>query len=110
MSQEKVDAFLEMMQAERGSSQNTIAAYRRDLTHFMEYLKGINLDSMKLEGGHLKAYLADLQAQGISAKTQSRHLSAIREFYRFSYSENWIHENPCDYIDMPNSLKACQNI
>ena len=106
MSQEKIDAFLEMMQAERGSSPNTIVAYQRDLTQFLEYLKNTHQDMLTLNGEHLRGYLTYLHAQKISPKTQSRHLSAIREFYRFLYSENEIQENPCDYVESPKPPKS----
>ena len=106
MSLNHIDAFLEMMQAERGSSQNTLVAYRRDLTDFLKYLQEKNQEILTLDGACLQAYLADLQTRHISPRTQGRHLSAIREFYRFAYSENWIEENPCDYVNAPKMPKT----
>ena len=106
MSQEKVDAFLEMMQAERGASQNTIVAYRRDLDDFLNYLEKTDQKLLTLDGAHLRGYLTYLRSQYMSVRTQSRHLSAIREFYRFLYSEGWIQENPCDYIESPKLTKS----
>ena len=38
MAEERVEAFLEMMQAERGSSKNTLMAYQHDLKEFLRYL------------------------------------------------------------------------
>ena len=106
MVEEKIDAFLEMMRAERGSSQNTVAAYRRDLMAYSAYLKEKNQEAIRVDGSFLREYLGALAAQKVSPKTQSRHLSAIREFYRFLYSENWIKENPCDYVEMPKTQKS----
>lgn len=106
MSMEKIDAFLEMMQAERGSSSNTIAAYQRDLTHFKMYLEETHQDMLTLNGEHLRGYLTYLRAKKISPRTQGRRLSAIREFYRFAYSEGWIKENPTDYVEMPKMPHA----
>ena len=106
MSQEKVDAFLEMMQAERGSSSNTVMAYRRDLDDFLNYLEKTNQKLLTLDGAHLRGYLTYLRSQYMSPKTQSRHLSAIREFYRFLYSEGLIKENPCDYVESPKMPKS----
>ena len=106
MSLARIDAFLEMMQAERGSSPNTIMAYRRDLNDFLKYLKEINQELLIVEGEHLKGYLAHLRSQHVSPRTQSRHLSSIREFYRFAYSENWIKKNPCDYVESPKMPKS----
>ncbi len=102
----RIDAFLEMMRAERGASPNTIVAYQRDLIDFEAYLDRTNLGLFELEGTHLKGYLDYLQKQQASPKTQGRHLSAIREFYRFAYSENWVKENPCDYVESPKIPKS----
>ena len=106
MAEEQIEAFLEMMQAERGVSANTIMAYRRDLTDFFKYLDETQQTALALDGPHLRGYLTFLKTQNVCSKTQSRHLSAIREFYRFLYSENRIKENPCDYIQMPKMPKS----
>ncbi|MGN0919228.1 MAG: site-specific tyrosine recombinase XerD [Alphaproteobacteria bacterium] len=106
MSALQIEAFLEMMRAERGSSPNTIEAYRRDLTDFEAYLKATHQDALTLDGAHLRGYLTYLRTQKVSPKTQGRHLSAIREFYRFLYSENQIAENPCDYVKAPKMPKS----
>lgn len=106
MSEERINTFLEMMQAERGSSQNTIQAYRRDLIAFLDYLNKTRQELLKMDGAHLRGYLTYLRNLKASPRTQSRHLSAIREFYRFAYSEDWIKENPCDYVDTPKMPKS----
>ena len=106
MSEDKIDAFLEMMQAERGSSLNTITAYRRDLTDYLAYLKTTHQSVLAVDSTHLRGYLTYLRSLHISPNTQSRHLSAIREFYRFAYSEDWIKENPTDYIESPKTPKS----
>ena len=106
MMDEQIEAFLEMMQAERGSSGNTIAAYRHDLTAYATYLADTHQDFLSVDSAHLRGYLTFLKAKKISPKTQSRRLSAIREFYRFLYSENQIRENPCDYVESPKMPKS----
>ena len=106
MPLELVDAFLEMMQAERGSAHNTIAAYRKDLTDFFKYLELTHQDVLNINGEHLRGYLTFLRSLKASPKTQGRHLSAIREFYRFLYSEDKVKENPCDYVDSPKIPKS----
>ena len=103
---ERIDAFLEMMQAERGVSLNTVEAYRRDLTGFLQYLDETKQDLLTLQSAHLRGYLTYLRNLKVSPRTQGRHLSAIREFYRFALSENWIKENPCDYVEMPKIPKS----
>ncbi len=101
-----IDAFLEMQLAERGASSNTIEAYRRDLQGLEDFLKTQNTTLVLAKNQNLKDYLAFLVQRHYSLKTQSRHLSCIREFYRFLYSENTIKQNPTDYLDSPKTQKS----
>jgi len=102
----EVDSFLEMQMAERGASLNTISAYKRDLEGLEEFLHTQNSSLIQATGQHLKDYLAFLTNHHYSLKTQSRHLSSMREFYRFLYSENIIKHNPTDYLVAPKTRKS----
>ena len=101
-----VDSFLEMMIAERGASLKTTEAYQRDLNDLAAFLsvKGISLLKAKRED--LKNYMQQLASNGLSPKTQARRLSAVREFYRFLFSEKRIVKNPADYLLSPKVGKS----
>ena len=101
-----IDAFLEMQMAERGASVNTIAAYRRDLEAFDHFLTGRNVVLCQASNQDLRDYLASLKNNHYSAKTQSRHMSSLREFYRFLFSEDIIKSNPMDYLESPKMQKS----
>ncbi len=107
MHTDQIDAFLEMMQAERGASTNTVAAYRRDMNMLDKYLTERQVDLLEVSEKELQNFLIFLSDSGDSARTQARRLSCIHEFYRFAYSENWIKNNPADYLQgpkLPHSL------
>lgn len=101
-----VDSFLEMMVAERGVSPKTVEAYLRDLNDLTAFLsvKGVSLIKAKRED--LKNYMQQLAENGLSPKTQARRLSAVREFYRFLFSEKRINKNPADYLLSPKVGKS----
>lgn len=101
-----VDSFLEMMVAERGASPRTVEAYLRDLNDLTAFLsvKGVSLIKAKRED--LKNYMQQLAENGLSPKTQARRLSAVREFYRFLFSEKRIVKNPADYLLSPKVGKS----
>ena len=101
-----IDSFLEMQVAERGASVNTIAAYQRDLKGLEEFLKTQGTDLIQADNQNLKDYLTFLTTHHYSEKTQSRHLSCIREFYKFLYSENTLKQNPTDYLEGPKIKKS----
>lgn len=101
-----IDSFLEMIVAERGASPRTVASYRRDLEDLSAYLNTNQHVTMKrATADHLKKYLHHLAEQRLTVKTQARRLSAIREFYRFLFSEDIVAKNPSDYLISPKLNK-----
>jgi integrase/recombinase XerD len=101
VSQRLIDRFLEMMAAERGASQNTLAAYRRDLEAYAEGqsdLKAAGPDQIRL---HLEA----LEAQGMARSSAARKLSAIRQFHRFLHGDGLAKDNPATAIDSPRAAR-----
>ena len=100
------ESFLEMMQAEHGAAVNTIISYRHDLTDFFDFLQQQQVEPQQATNADLTQYLHSIAARGYSAKTQSRRLSAIREFYRFLFSEGQIKDNPTDYLELPKTRKS----
>ncbi len=101
MHSNQIDAFLEMMQAERGAGANTVSAYRHDMNMLDEYLTVRHIDLLSASEKDLQSFLIFLSDSGDSARTQARRLSCIHEFYRFAYSEGWIKINPADYLQGP---------
>lgn len=87
-------AFLDAIQAERGASRNTLAAYERDLTHFSAWLAGTGSDYAVAGRSEIEAYLASLTDEGLSAATRARRLSAIRQFFKFVFSEGYRSDDP----------------
>ena len=71
-----VEAFLEMMSAERGAAKNTIEAYRRDLSDYLGFLAARQAAPTSASRENVVAYLASLDAQGLSASSSARRLSA----------------------------------
>lgn len=92
-----------MMSAERGASLNTLLAYRRDLTDFFGFMNGRKKQAEKASEKDINNYIISIDNAGMSPKTQSRRLSAIREFFRFLYSEGIRKDNPADNIESPNT-------
>lgn len=78
-----IEAFLEAMIAERGAAANTVLAYRRDLDAFSAFAGARGQAPHTADTATVSAYLAGLATEGLSARTQARRLSALRQFQRF---------------------------
>jgi integrase/recombinase XerD len=85
---------------ERGLSSASVAAYRADLTAFGEFLAGRRLEASRTSRAELARYLRSLAARGLSARSASRALSAIRGFYAFAAAHLGFEEDPT--VDLPN--------
>jgi integrase/recombinase XerD len=100
-----IEAFLDMMSAERGASANTIAAYRRDLLDFCA-----TGDAKRTVRDDVKRYLASLAASGISPSSQARKLSALRQFFGFLYAEGMRKDDPTSAIDAPKRARSLPKV
>ncbi len=98
-----VEAFLEMLAAERGAARLTIAAYRNDLDDLARFLGD---DLAKAATDDLRRYLARLVRAGIGARTAARRLSAFRQFFRFLVIDGVRRDDPTQAIDGPRLPRA----
>lgn len=96
-----VDLLEEMLRAERGASDNTVQAYRRDLAHLAAFLTGENATLDGAGPDDLSAYLAALDRAGMAPRTAARRLSAMRQFYSFLHAEGRRGDNPTLTLEAP---------
>jgi integrase/recombinase XerD len=96
-----IEAFLEMMAAERGVAGNTLESYRRDLDDYADWLAGGPRTLMTATATEIRAYLGHLADQGLAASTAARRLSALRQYHRFCYAEGFRPDNPATAVDSP---------
>lgn len=96
-----IDAFLEMMSAERGATANTIEAYRHDLLDYAGFLARRNLSVSEVARADVADYLAHLSAEGLAASSAARRLSAVRQMHRFFVSEAIKEDDPTRIVASP---------
>jgi integrase/recombinase XerD len=96
-----VEAFLEMLAAERGAARNTLLAYDRDLNDFAAFAAGRGEAVAAASAGTLRAYMASLGSLGLNPRTAARRLSALRQFHRFLLREGIRADDPTGLLDSP---------
>lgn len=86
-----VDSFLRHVSIERGLSANTVAAYRRDLAIYVEWLTGRDLgDPRAITGQHVSEFvrfLGSREESPLTASSVARVLSTVRGLHRFLLEE-----------------------
>tara|TARA_Y100001960_G_scaffold253510_1_gene271020 strand:- start:632 stop:1534 length:903 start_codon:yes stop_codon:yes gene_type:complete len=94
-----IDGFIDNVWLEKGLSQNTLNAYRQDLSNFSDWLNPVYLE--KANKINLLDYLAYRLKQGYSSRSTARSLSSLRAFYAYLLSKSLIIENPTSKIQSP---------
>ncbi|MEP7241116.1 MAG: site-specific tyrosine recombinase XerD [Devosia sp.] len=105
-----IESFLEMMSAERGAAANTIEAYRRDLSDYAGFVLGKGRAVETAEREQVVAYLASLDAEGLAASSAARHLSALRQFYKFLCAEQVRTDDPTRIVASPRARRPLPHV
>ncbi len=96
-----VEAFLEMLAAERGAAQLTLAAYRNDLLDLSRFLDGHRVALEAAGETELHAYLAAPATAGLAPRSLARRISAIRQFYKFLLLDGRRQDDPTAGLATP---------
>jgi integrase/recombinase XerD len=110
LSRAHIEAFLEMMSAERGAALNTLSSYERDLEDMHSFLATHKSTPSSAQSADLSAYLGHLGKQGFAASSQARRLSAMRQFYKFLYAEGLRTDDPTSILDAPKKGRSLPKI
>jgi integrase/recombinase XerD len=105
-----IDAFLEMMSAERGAAANTIAAYGRDLGDYAGFMTAEGVTAANVARDVVVAYLERLSAEGLSASSSARRLSAIRQFHKFLCADGVRGDDPTRIVASPKARRALPKV
>ena len=93
--------FLDMIAAEQGAGDNTLDAYRRDLTDFSGFLGRAGQNFTGTDTQTLRDYLADLDTRGFKSSSVARRLSAMRHLFRFLLNERIRSDDPAAILSGP---------
>ena len=96
-----IDTFLDALWSERGLSQNTLAAYGRDLKTFSTWLKSKSKYLLVVTNIDIQEYISYRIQAGNKSRSVARTISSFRRFYRFQLRERAIEEDPTALIELP---------
>jgi len=105
-----LDEFLSFLSAEKGASNNTVAAYRNDLRQLITYMKpkedgetpnGDGKGWEKVDRMIIQDFILDLKNRKYAETTVARKVAAIRSFFSFLESEGMIAGNPTEGLASP---------
>ncbi len=100
-----IDSFLTYLRVEKGFSENTIAAYRNDLSQLASFVeakaarRGAAPSWADVSRKTLLGYLLWLQEKSYAETTRARKVAATRSFFRFLTSEGLIDQDPTEHLE-----------
>ena len=95
--------YLEHLRVERGLAHNTLDAYARDLRELATWLSDRGRTLASADTDVVARYLGALGERGLGARSQARHLSAVRGLFRFVRAQRYIEHDPTELLDRPRA-------
>ena len=102
-----LDLFLNFLVVERGLSANTLDAYGRDLSRYLDFLQRQKVERPDdVSPAVVLRFLSDLKKQGLSPRSRARALVSLRMFHKFLHAEELASANPADRVEAPKNIKS----
>lgn len=106
-----IEEYLKFIQIEKGLSENTISAYRRDLKKYQLYMQEQKIAHIDfIDRQTIQECLGSLIDQGASAKSIARFISTIRSFHQFALREKYAAKDPTVLIETPKYEKKLPDV
>ena len=96
-----IRTFINCLRVEKGLSDNTVRAYRRDIEKFAAFAGKRSLDTKGVQRSDVVDFLANLYRTGLDSRSVARHLVTIRHFFRFALIEGYVEDDPAATIESP---------
>ena len=98
---QSIKEFKSYLRIERSLSDNTIDSYLRDIQKLANFSEEKHLTELEITKSEVKEFIAEINKEGISARSQSRIISGIKAFYKYLILEDYLKINPTELIETP---------
>ena len=113
--QGEITRFLGHLQAEKGFSPNTVAAYQNDLHQLLSFVQNGVQDEgpssppslwQAVNQAHIQSFIATLHSRSYAETTVARKIASLKSFFHFLLNENLIPSNPADSLSTPGVRRS----
>lgn len=99
---EFIKEYLAALKVEKNLTQNTLSAYQRDLSAFLDYISDIGLtDLSEVESKNIISFFSLLKKLGLNQTTTARYFSSIRGFFKYLIRNDYIKSSPIEKMKAP---------
>lgn len=107
--EKKLNLFIKYLENEKRYPETTVTSYKKDLIKYEDFIKKSNIDYLKINHDEIILFLKYLDSDSLSKSTISRILSALRHFYSYLLSLDFVSSNPFKGIRNPKKDKKLPN-
>lgn len=103
--------YLEYIEVEKGLSLNTVDAYRRDLTEFIDFCASNGAgDIVDINRNHLNSYILSLREGNLNPRSVVRKIASLRGFFKWLCANEYILNNPTLTLEQPKLPKKLPKV
>lgn len=102
--------FISFLKIEKGLAENSIFAYQNDVAKLKDFSIVRNIEPVKLSYQDLKEFITELYDLGLSARSQARIISGVKQFFGFLLLEDAIIDDPSEQLEMPRLGKKLPEV
>ncbi len=103
--------YIHYLQLEKNASKNTVASYSLDIKRYVEFLRAHRVKALEaVTEVHMSRFMTALHHEGLSPRSVTRTLSAVKGFHKFLVGDGLVHANPADNIDRPKLPRSLPDV
>ena len=101
-----IDSYLNHLRVERRLAQHTLESYARDLRALARFAAAAQTKIEALDRRALEAFVRRQRAKGLSPRSITRAVAAVRGLYRYLLLEGRLKQSPADDLTPPRAWPA----
>lgn len=111
MSMQVLSEYLEFLEVEKGLSANTLDAYRRDLSDFLDFCFAFDVSDLdKIQRTHINSYVRNLREKNYSSTSVMRKIASLRNFFKWLCANEICPQNPTLTLEQPKISKKLPKV
>jgi integrase/recombinase XerD len=106
-----LQSYLRFIQLEKSLAINSVESYERDIHRYMNFLEGKRIQKFtEVDEEHISVFIRTLKELGLSPKSISRNISAIKGLHKFLLSERRTANDPTQNVELPKIGKHLPDV
>ena len=98
--------YLGYLKLEKNLSENTVSAYKNDLSSFIRFLEEHNIaDPSQIESRLIIKFFTNLEKVGLTSSSAARYFSSLKGFLNYLFANDYIKSNPIEKVSPPKLAK-----